>query len=127
MQNVNTTESSAETIKIQFVLNPGKIVLAKLFISSFIIMQIFFSVVSLEASDSSDSEEENKELNEDKKEDNNEDEKQEKRKKKKRKESEESVIDHAHQVELTVLDAVENLEERVASASLQVKVSFCTS
>ncbi|XP_076092081.1 bromodomain adjacent to zinc finger domain protein 2A-like isoform X8 [Mytilus galloprovincialis] len=78
-------------------------------------------IVSLEASDSSDSEEENKETNEDKKEDNNEDEKQEKRKKKKRKESEESVIDHAHQVELTVLDAVENLEERVASASLQVK------
>ncbi|XP_052093542.1 bromodomain adjacent to zinc finger domain protein 2B-like isoform X4 [Mytilus californianus] len=78
-------------------------------------------VVSLEASDSSDSDEENKQTNEDKKEDDNEDEKQGKKKKKKRKESEESVIDHAHQVELTVLDAVENLEERVASASLQVK------
>jgi hypothetical protein len=70
-------------------------------------------------------EEETEETDAAKKEDEDAEKQKKEKKKRKRKESQEQPqIDYAHQVELTVLDAVENLEERVASASLQVKVSL---
>jgi sortase (surface protein transpeptidase) len=86
---------------------------------------ILFAVISLELSDSSESEEETEETDAAKKKDEDAEKQKKEKKKRKRKESQEQPqIDYAHQVELTVLDAVENLEERVASASLQVKVSL---
>ena len=88
------------------------------------VVNILLAVVSLEMSDSSDSDEGKEETDTEKKEGEVEEEKPKKGKKKKRKESEEQPpVDYSHQVELSVLDAVENLEERVASASLQVKVN----
>lgn len=81
--------------------------------------------MSFEVSDSSESEEnEPSEIEKKGEEDGEEKKKKRGRKKKKAEEEtqEQTIIDHAHQVELSVLDLIENLEERVASASLQIKV-----